>query len=151
MAQANLGTDLALELIDSRALSIYRARDEERRSVDGGRGLRIRDFVTAEGRDNLGQALTTRLLTPKGELAPLGHPAYGSRLHEIIGQLNTATTRNLAKLFVIESLKAERRVGKIQSVEVTPHPVNRFLIRIAISVKPIGDDAVIATAFELEL
>lgn len=151
MAQANLGTDLALELIDSRALSIYRTRDEERRSVDGGRGLRIRDFVTAEGRDNLGQALTTRLLTPKGELAPLGHPAYGSRLHEIIGQLNTPTTRNLAKLFVIESLKAERRVEKIQSVEITPHPVNPFLIRIAISVKPVGDDAVIATAFELEL
>lgn len=151
MAQANLGTDLALELLDSRALSIYRAKDEERRNVTGGRRLRVRDFVTVEGRENLGQALTNRLLTPKGELGPLGHPAYGSRLHEVIGQLNTPTTRNLAKLFVIESLKAERRVEKIESVEVSPHPVNRFLIRIAISVKPVGDDAVIATAFELGL
>lgn len=151
MAQANLGTDLALELLDSRALSIYRAKDEERQTVTGGRRLRVRDFVTVDGRENLGQALTTRLLTPKGELGPLGHPAYGSRLHEVIGQLNTPTTRNLAKLFVIESLKAERRVEAIESVEVTPHPVNRFLLRIAISVKPVGGDAVIATAFELEL
>ena len=151
MAQANLGTDLALELIDSRALSIYRAKDEDRRTVVGGRGFRVRDFAILEGRENLGQALTTRLLTPKGELARLGHPAYGSRLHEVIGQLNTPTTRNLAKLFVIETLKAERRVEAIESVDVTPHPVNRFLIRIAISVKPVGSDAVIATAFELEL
>jgi phage baseplate assembly protein W len=151
MAQPNLGTDLALELIDSRALSIYRAKDSERRTVIGRRGLRIRDFATLDGRDNLGQALTNRLLTPTGELAPLGHPAYGSRLHEVIGQLNTPTTRNLAKLFVIESLKAERRVEAIESVDVTPHPVNRFLIRIAISVKLVGSDAVIATAFELEL
>jgi phage baseplate assembly protein W len=151
MAQANLGTDLALELLDSRALSIYRAKDEERRTVAGGRKIRVRDFATVEGRENLGQALTTRLLTPKGELAQLGHPAYGSRLHEVIGQLNTATTRNLAKLFVIESLKAERRVEEIRSVEVTPHPASRSLIRIAIAVKPVGSDAVIATAFELEL
>jgi phage baseplate assembly protein W len=151
MAQANLGTDLALELLDSRALSIYRAKDEERRTVTGGQRLRVRDFVTVDGRENLGQALTTRLLTPKGELGPLGHPAYGSRLHEVIGELNTPTTRNLAKLFIIESLKAERRVETIQSVEVTPHPVNRFLIQIAISVKPVGGGAVIATAFELEL
>ena len=151
MAQPNLGTDVALELIDSRALSIYRAKDQMRRTATGNRVRRVRDFGLAEGRDNLGQALTTRLLTPKGELAPLGHPAYGSRLHEVIGQLNTPTTRNLAKLFVIESLKAERRIGEIVSVEVTPHPVNRFLIRIAIGVKPVGGDVVIATAFELEL
>jgi phage baseplate assembly protein W len=151
MAQANLGTDLALELIDSRALSIYRAKDADRRIVSGGRGVRVRDFVTVGGRDNLGQALVTRLLTPKGELAPLGHPAYGSRLHEVIGQLNTPTTRNLAKLFIIESLKAERRIESIESVEVTPHPVERSLILIAISVKPVGSDVVIDTAFELEL
>jgi phage baseplate assembly protein W len=151
MAQANLGTDLALELLDSRALSIYRAKDEERRTAAGGRPLRVRDFVTVEGRENLGQALTARLLTPKGELGPLGHPAYGSRLHEVVGQRNTPTTRNLAKLFIIESLKAERRIETILSVEVAPHPVNTFLIQVAISVKPVGGDAPIEAAFELEL
>ena len=75
-----------------------------------GRGITLRDFALAEGRSNLGQALTTRLLTPRGEIAALGHPTYGSRLHEVIGQPNTPTTRNLAKLFVIEALNEERRV-----------------------------------------
>ncbi len=143
MAQDPFGTDLSLDLVDSRALSIYRVDQGEKRTVSGGRGLRLRDFGTVSGRDNLGQALTARLLTPKGELAPLGHPEYGSRLHEVIGAPNTPTTRNLAKLFVIEALKQERRVDKIIRVDVTPHPVNRFLVLIAIDVKPVGDDTVL--------
>ena len=138
-----LGTDIALDLVDSRALSIYRVRQEEKRLVAGGRIMRRRDFTTLSDRDNLGQALTVRLLTPRGELAPLGHPAYGSRLHEVVGAPNTPTTRNLAKLFVIEALKQERRVAKIASVEVTPHRVNGFLILIAISVLPVGEDVVL--------
>ncbi|MGE0416240.1 MAG: hypothetical protein AB7O80_05490 [Acetobacteraceae bacterium] len=144
MAQNPFGTDLSLHLVDSRALSIYRVDQGEKRTVSGGRGLRLRDFGTVSGRDNLGQALIARLLTPKGELAPLGHPDYGSRLHEVIGAPNTATTRNLAKLFVIETLKQERRVEKIVQVDVTPHPVNRFLILIAVAVKPIADDTILS-------
>lgn len=144
MAQSPFGTDLALDLIDSRALSIYRVAQGERRTVSNGRGLLVRDFGTVSGRDNLGQALTVRLLTPKGELTALGHPDYGSRLHEVIGATNTASTRNLAKLFVIEALKQERRIEKIVRVDVTPHPVNRFLILIAIEVRPVGEDAVLA-------
>jgi len=144
MAQSPFGTDLALDLIDSRALSIYRVTQGERRTVSSGRGLGVRDFGTVTGRDNLGQALTVRLLTPKGELTALGHPDYGSRLHEVIGATNTASTRNLAKLFVIEALKQERRVEKVVRVDVTPHPVNRFLILIAIEVRPVGEGAVLA-------
>ncbi|MBY0329329.1 MAG: GPW/gp25 family protein [Acetobacteraceae bacterium] len=149
--QANLGVDLALERVDERALSIYRLRETAARRVEGGRGVTLRDFALAEGRDNLGQALAARLLTPRGEIAALGHAAYGSRLHEVIGQPNTPTTRNLAKLFVIEALKQERRVEAIASVEVTPHPANRFLILVAIEVKPVGSEAVLALAFGLEL
>jgi len=144
MASSVFGTDLALDLLDSRALSIYRVRQEETRAASARKGLRRRDFVTITGRGNLGQALTTRLLTPKGELTPLGHPDYGSRLHEVIGAPNTSGTRNLAKLFVIEALKQERRVEKIVRVDVAPHPVNRFLITIAIEVKPVGEDTVLA-------
>jgi phage baseplate assembly protein W len=144
MARSPFGTDLALDLIDSRALSIYRVTQGEKRTVSNGRGLRVRDFGTVTGRDNLGQALTVRLLTPKGELTALGHPDYGCRLHEVIGATNTASTRNLAKLFVIEALKQERRVEKIVRVDVTPHPANRFLILIAIEVRPVGEDADLA-------
>jgi phage baseplate assembly protein W len=46
--------------------------------------------------DNLKQALLLRFLTPTGELALLGHPDYGSRLSELIGELNNETNRNRA-------------------------------------------------------
>jgi len=143
MSPSPIGTDIALDLIDNRALSIYRVRQDEHKTLSGGRNIRQRDFATLSDLDNLGQALTVRLLTPRGELAALGHPLYGSRLHEIIGATNTPTTRNLAKLFVIETLKQERRVERIVSVEVTPHAVNRFLIEIAARVVPIGKDTVL--------
>ena len=151
MAQANLGRDIELELIDKRFLSIYRVAETEWRARAGGRGVRIGDFATLEGRDNLGQALIMRLLTPKGELLPLGHPDYGARLHEVIGQPNTNTTRNLAKLYVLEALKAEQRVEQILGVEVVPHRENRILIEIVIQVQPVGAEAELALAFALEL
>src|ERR1043165_7814825 len=56
------------------------------------------DLAIVKERDNLGQALVVRLLTSLGSLAPLGHPQYGSRLLELIGKRNDATTRNLARL-----------------------------------------------------
>jgi len=152
MDDPQLLTDIALQLVDSRALSIYRVRQSQRRLISAGRGLRVTDFERVGGRDNLGQALTVRLLTPRGELAALGHPSYGSRLHEIVGAPNSETTRNLAKLFVIDALKQERRIDTINAVEVEPHPTSRFAITIRIEVKPVGADAVLALApFVLEL
>ena len=140
---ANLLTDIALDLVDSRALSIYRPRQSEARRVSGDRRVRLRDFERVGGRDNLGQALVLRLLTPRGELAALGHPSYGSRLHEVIGAPNNETTRNLAKLFVIEALKQERRLDRIVAVEVAPHPGSRFLVTITVQVVPIGEEVVL--------
>ena len=49
------------------------------------------DYSTLDGRDNLAQAIVMRLLTPRGELAELGHPEYGSRLNELLGAPNTET------------------------------------------------------------
>jgi phage baseplate assembly protein W len=136
---AAFGTDLEIELLDHRALSIYRVRATERRALLSGRRVRLRDFETVTGRDSLAQALVMRLLTPKGELAALGHPGYGSRLHEVVGAPNTDTTLNRAKLFVIEALKQERRVERVLDVTVTRHPVDRQFILIAAEVQPIGE------------
>lgn len=145
-------TDIRLDLVDSRALSIYRTSSVQRRAVAGRRGLSVRDFATVTGRDNLAQAVALRLLTPRGELAALGHADYGSRLPELIGSRNTDTTRNLAKLYVIESLKQERRIEKIVDVEVRPHPGTRHRLDIAITVKPIGEQAVLELGpFTIEL
>lgn len=149
--QENLGKDLAIELLDARLLPVYQVGDHVKRTVVGGRGLRVVDFDTSEGRDNLGQAMIMRLLTPQGELAALGHPDYGARLYEIVGAPNTETFRNLAKLHILAALKQERRIEKIETVDVTKHPVLRDLIFIAISVLPVGADASFAISFTLEL
>ncbi|SRR6266496_177854 len=143
MPAPQLLTDIALRFIRSDALSIYDVQDEERRISSGGRIVRLRDISLSSDLDNLRQAIEIRLLTPKGELAPLGHPEYGSRLPDLIGNPNTETTRNLAKLYVIEALKQERRIQKIVAVDVSPAAGERHLIRIFLKVLPIEPQTVI--------
>jgi phage baseplate assembly protein W len=84
--------------------------------------LRLRqgvDIGVVSGVENLQQALILRLLTPRGALEPLGHPSYGSRLHTLIGEPNTERNRNRAKLFVLEALAQEPRLGEVLSISVT--------------------------------
>lgn len=76
------------------------------------------DLQRLTGVRDLQQALLLRFLTQVGELAHLGHPTYGSRLHELIGEPNTETTRNRAKLFALQALHDEPRVAAVQSVDV---------------------------------
>ena len=137
MPAPQLLTDLRLRLVDSRALSIYAVAEGRRRITSGGRAVVLRDLELSSDQANLAQAITIRLLTPKGELTALAHPDYGCRLHELIGSPNTDTTRNLAKLYVIEALKQERRVQEVNRVEVTTQPGDRHRINIAIQVLPI--------------
>lgn len=152
MANDALLTDLKLRLVDARALSIYRAQPTAQREVVGGRSRVARDIAVLSGRDNLAQAVILRLLTPRGELAALAHPQYGSRLPELIGSQRTETARNLAKLFVIEALKQERRIAEIVHVEVSDQPGDRHRINIFIQVKPIDDsDVVDLGPFSLDL
>lgn len=68
------------------------------------------DPATVDGRENLAQALVLRLLTPRGSLAALGHSAYGSRLHELVGERKTDALRNLCRAFVLEAVAQEPRV-----------------------------------------
>src|SRR5206468_12147118 len=68
------------------------------------------DPATVDGRENLAQALVLRLLAPRGSLIALGHSAYGSRLHELVGQRKTDALRNLCRAFVLEAVAQEPRV-----------------------------------------
>ena len=92
------------------------------------------DLATVHGNENLQQALLIRLLTEVGELAHLGHPEYGSRLHELIGEPNTPTTRDRAKLYALQALTAEPRVATVRSVTVTTHPADRTRIDVRAAV-----------------
>lgn len=105
------------------------------------------DLDTLSGRNNLAQALLLRFLTPVGELALLGHPDYGSRLHELIGQLNNDTNRNIAKLYVLQALAAEPRVQQVISVRVTQNRADRTRIDIELHLKPVDSDSILNLVF----
>lgn len=103
------------------------------------------DLETLTELDNLRQALLLRFLTPVGELEPLGHPEYGSRLFDLVGEPNTPTNRNRAKLYALQALAQEPRIAEVLSVEVTVAPLDRGQIIIDAQLRPIDSD----TAFNL--
>ncbi|MET0624728.1 MAG: hypothetical protein ABW250_17405 [Pyrinomonadaceae bacterium] len=105
------------------------------------------DLATLDGVDNLLQALLLRFLTPVGELALLGHPDYGSRLFDLIGELNTETNRNRAKLFVLQALRDEPRVREVLSVTVTTNRKDPAQIDIEVSLVAVDGDAPLNLVF----
>ena len=76
------------------------------------------DLQTVSARANLGQAIINRLFTRKGELTKLGHPGYGSRLYQLIGELNNTRVKGLAELYIRESLAAEERIEAITRIDL---------------------------------
>jgi phage baseplate assembly protein W len=84
-------------------------------------GLR-RDLLAVTGLDNAVQAVIHRLKTMKGELAPLGHPDYGSRHHELIGEPNSEHNRNLVKLYILQALAREPRVAEVLEAKLDHDP-----------------------------
>ncbi|MEZ5401868.1 MAG: hypothetical protein R2729_19495 [Bryobacteraceae bacterium] len=88
------------------------------------------DLEVIDAVDNIRQALLLRFLTPVGEMEALGHPDYGSRLVELIGELNNERTRNRAKMFVLQALAGEPRVERVLSVRVDENRTDRTRIDI---------------------
>ena len=109
------------------------------------------DVGAISGRANLAQALVLRLLTRQGDLTALGHPDYGSRLTELIGQLNNETTRNLARLYTIQAIRQERRVRRLLDLSVQTLPDQPQTIRIGFAVLPVNEDDPLALTLEVAL
>ncbi len=137
----HLLTDLALDLGDHRIRPVYQVSDHQKK-LPAGRGSMF-DIRTISNRDNLRQAIIMRLLTPIGELAELGHPNYGSRLSNLVGRRNTDTTRNLVRLYILESLKQEARVEKVTRITVTPVERKPDMIAVELEVMPIANTSTI--------
>ena len=143
--QERFGTDLRL----------LRNLDLTKSSRDPGNDLVTRrrvgtsqfDLDILSTADNLVQALLLRFLTPVGELAILGHPDYGSRLSELIGELNSETNRNRAKLYTLQALQAEPRVKEIRSVTVTQSAKDRTQMDIKVSLLPVDSDTLLNLVF----
>lgn len=156
-----LGADLALTRFVGTPSAVRLEAADSWGSVDlavvaGGRYARgpiadLGDLDVVDGRAGLGQALIVRLLTPRGSLAEFGHPDYGSRLGELIGRLNDEPTRNLVRLYTIESLSAEPRIASIDSLVVEVAPGSPDSVRIGLSVTPLDDHEPLSLALEVAL
>ena len=139
----NFGIDLRL----LRNLEHQHGRDRGRdiATVEvPGRGV---DLDMLSGKDNLQQALLLRLLTYKGEMAVFGHANYGSRLAELIGELNSETNRNRAKIYVLQTLADEPRVEEVLSARVRQNLADRNRIDIDLSLRVIGSDTPLNLVF----
>jgi len=109
------------------------------------------DLQVAEGRENLGQAIMHRMLTRRGELSDLGHPDYGSRLHELIGEPNNQGTRELVRLYAKECILQEPRVKDIVSLAVSVPPDNPHIVILDITVMPIKSSVPMNVVFPFYL
>ena len=146
LPSAHLLCDLAIHAIHRELRPVYRLTETPK---DARRGW---DFNTREGLDNLAQAVILRLLTPRGELAALGHPEFGSRVHELIGQENNSIKRNLLKLFILEAIKAEPRIEKVAELSVTPSPGAPSTVDVLLRVKPVAVSEIVTIGpFSIEL
>jgi phage baseplate assembly protein W len=104
--------------------------------VRQGAPVAARDLAVAEGVAAITQAIANRLKTRKGELASLGHPDYGSRHHELIGEPNVERTRDLIKLYVLQALRHEPRIEKVLRADVrAEHARPREVVRIELYVR----------------
>jgi phage gp46-like protein len=105
------------------------------------------DLETLTADNNLKQALLLRFLTRRGELEALGHPTYGSRLFDLLGERNTIGNRNRAKLYVLEALAMEPRVAEVLRVSVETNRADRSQIDITVSLRPIYTDTPLNLVF----
>ena len=109
------------------------------------------DIALARGDDNIVQALALRLKVRRGELAALGWPDYGSRLHELIGQPDLPRTRLKAQVFARDAIEADPRVQQVEAVDVLRIAGERQTLRLALSVRLIAAPEPLNLVFDLVL
>jgi phage baseplate assembly protein W len=109
------------------------------------------DLDLATGVDNIVQALTLRLLVRRGELAPLGWPDYGSRLHELIGEPNIRRTHLRLMAFAREAVEADPRVAEVRQIRARALPRERDTVRLELEVTLIAEPTPANLVFDVNL
>lgn len=105
---------------------------------------------TVSGVKNLTQALTLRLLVYKREIAGIGHPTYGSRVREMIGEPLTRENLELLRRHVRQALRADARVTEVVSLTVTARRDVPGAVDVAAKIRAITDEEVeLAVALDL--
>jgi phage baseplate assembly protein W len=109
------------------------------------------DFDTVLGEDNLAQAIIARLSTDEGELYDIGHADYGSRLYDLIGEVNNETTRERIKSKVLDCLAQEPRIREVTSIVVKMAPYDLHQVEIEITVLPVGSNTFLTVVYPFRL
>lgn len=136
--QRRLGRDLRLRYLESAGMF----EDAELATVGRPQvGLvPATDADVVDGIAAATQLLANRLKTQKGELAALGHPEYGSRHHELIGEPNNDRNRNLVKLYLLQALRHEPRIAEIVDCTVrAAHEPARDQVRIDLTIRLVDE------------
>ena len=109
------------------------------------------DLETVDSEDNLVQAIISRLATDVGELYDIGHADYGSRLYEIIGEVNNPITRQRIKTIVKDCLDQESRIKEITSISVLVSPSDPNRVSIEITVVPVQGTRYLTISYPFRL
>lgn len=109
--------------------------------------LGLGDVRTVEGTDNLVQALTLRILTRRGELGILGHPRYGSRIAELIGEPLDRENLGLLRRYVRKTLLSDPRVADVVRLDLRTRSPG--VVEVEAVVKPArGEPFTLRVAFD---
>jgi phage baseplate assembly protein W len=109
------------------------------------------DVDLARGNDNVIQALTMRLRVRKGELAALGWPDYGSRLHEFIGEANNSRTQVMLMAHARTAIEQDPRVSEVKDVRTEVLPGDREVVRIIMDILLIDTPNPLNLVFDVSL
>ncbi len=109
------------------------------------------DISIADGIDNVRQALILRLRVRKGELARIGWPDYGSRLHELIGEPNNTRTHLKLMAFARSAVEADPRVAEVENVSTQVLPGERDVVRVIMEIRLIDQPNPISLVIDLAL
>lgn len=109
------------------------------------------DLDLAIGVENITQALTLRLLVRQGELARLGYPSYGSRLHELIGEPNQARTHLKLMAYARKAIEQDPRVVKVQEVRAQVLPGERDTVRLLMEIQVVDLKDPLPLGFDFNL
>ena len=95
------------------------------------------DMALTQSTDNISQALMLRILVRRGELARLGWPDFGSRVHELIGEPNNLRTRTRLMAFARNAIERDPRVVEITNIKA--EPTERSLVRLEMDIQLINE------------
>lgn len=107
------------------------------------------DLGLAQGNENIIQALTLRLRVRRGELAPLGWPAYGSRLHELIGEPNINRVHVRLMAYARAAIEEDPRVAEVSQVGASPG--GRDTVRLTMDIRLIDQPNPLNMVFDFDL